>query len=380
MRPVDSFLRSVRDAFQPSEATSVWVWVVMVVGVLSGLGAVVMMRRRQQEAERQAFARLLAERQISRGEAQLIDRVAALAGVAPRLVATQIEVFEKATALELRGHAPPTAGVGEGIFAQVAAVREKLGFQQLAGNFALLTTRELSAGQAVKVAGVEGSVLEVNEAFYSVGVAVSVTTGVAAKPSLTMGAIGTLVRVTFAHGHEARYETRCALLARHQPDAFTHKLVFGHDEQPNRIQLRRSVRVTVRGPVHLHGLPVEQPAAVVGDPAAPEPVLADKPTGLGDDDARSEKEGNGALLDISVGGAALETTAQVPVGSLVRLSFALDGSTYHDLLAHVLECAPRPRGTHHMRLEFRNLPQADEHHLAASVARYSAKPFTPEAE
>ena len=100
--------------------------------------------------------------------------------------------------------------------------------------------------------------LEVNEAFYAVGVA--------AQANLTVGTIGTLVRVTFAHGHEARYETRCALLARHQADAFTHKLVFAHDEQPNRIQLRRSVRVTVRGPVHLHGLPAEQPATVVRRP------------------------------------------------------------------------------------------------------------------
>jgi preprotein translocase subunit YajC len=374
MRPVDSFLRSVRDAFQPSEATSGWVWVVMVVGVVSALGAIVMMRRRQRQAERQAFATLLAERKISPGEARLIDRVAALAGVPPRLVATQVDVFERATALELRGHPPPTTGVGEGIFAEVGAVRGKLGFQQRAGNFALLTTRELSAGQAVRVAGVEGNVIEVNEAFFAVAVA-AVT--VAAKANLAVGATGTLVRVTFAHGHEARYETRCALLARHQADAFSHKLVFAHDEQPTRIQLRRSVRVTVRGPVHLHGLPVEQPAAVARDPAAPEPVPADTAaTGLGGDHA---KEGNGALLDISVGGAALEATVHVPVGSLVRLSFALDGSTYHDLLAHVLECDPRPRGTHHMRLEFRNLPQVDEHHLAASVARYSAKPFTPEA-
>ena len=72
----------------------------------------------------------------------------------------------------------------------------------------------------------------------------------------------------------------------------------------------------------------------------------------------------------------MDGNVHVPVGSLVLLSFELDGAAYRNLLATVLECSPRGRTAHHLRVEFRALVQADEQRLAASVARHSAKPFT----
>jgi c-di-GMP-binding flagellar brake protein YcgR len=220
----------------------------------------------------------------------------------------------------------------------------------------MLTTRELSAGQMVEIAGIAATVTEVTEAYFA---AVAPTAS-----TLPIGQNGSSIRVTLTRDHEARYETRCTLLAK-QAGENSQRLVFAHDEHPNRIQLRKAVRVTVRGSVRLN------PAH--GRPSGDVSGARDR----GEDEMEL---GKGSLLDISVGGAALDTTVQVPVGSTVRLSFVLDGVAYDELLAFVLECQLRKRGLHHMRVQFRNLAQADEARLAASVARYSAHPFTEPVE
>ena len=448
MRPVDSFLRSVRDAFRPSDETPAWLWIGVAFCISVAIAWVLVRRYRRRQADERAFARFLAERKISGTLVQLITRLANRAVVAPRSVATQIDVFERATALELGGRAPSPTNGDQGTFAAVRALRRALGFERLAGHFALLTTRELVDGQIVEVAGVEATVAEVNEACFSVTAP--------SQTSFPLGPNGSRVRVTLAHGHEARYETRCALLAR-QPGESTQKVILGHDEQPTRIQLRKSVRVTVRGPVRLN--PVGGIATTASDAtggaqrgdAVPEAVPAPAPgindggskkvggdggggghanrsdnvdgsgriygsgshrgrardgqpghgfavgsgshrdsdrdrdngrrngDGSGDGSGSASgasKIGDGSLLDISVGGAALDADIHVPVGSLVQLSFELDGIAYRGLLAFVLECRPRGRGMHHWRLQFRNLPQADEQQLATSVARHSAKPLS----
>lgn len=137
-------------------------------GAVSAAAWFLIMCWRRQEVEREAFAKLLSDHHLSRTEAQLIDKVATGIGVTPREVATQIDVFERATAAELRQHAVPTAAGDQGVFGEVAGMRKKLGFQQRGGNFALLTTRELDTGQAVQVGGAPATVTEVNEAFFVV--------------------------------------------------------------------------------------------------------------------------------------------------------------------------------------------------------------------
>jgi hypothetical protein len=379
MRPVDSFLRSVRDAFRPSDESPAWLWIFAAFCVSAAITLVLVRRYRRRRTDERAFARFLVERRISGSLVDLITRLAGRAGVAPRSVATQIEIFERATALELRGQAPSPNSGDAGSYAEVRALRRALGFERLAGHFALLTTRELGDGQIVEVAGTAATVAEVNEACF-------VVTAPSSR-SFPVGPNGSRVRVTLIHGQEARYEARCALLSR-QTGESTQKVILAHDEQPTRIQLRKSVRVTVRGPVRLNPLGAAapnanegtareaRPDAVSDEHASTNPMANVGENGGSTSDSGATKVGSGSLVDISVGGAALDADIHVPVGSLVQLSFELDGVDYRDLLAFVLECRPRGRTTHHWRLEFRNLPQAHEHQLASSVARHSAKPLT----
>ena len=353
MKPVDTFLRSVRDAFHPSDDAPAWLWIGMAFCLSVAITVTLIRRRRRRQTDERSFARFLAERNVSPRQAQLLGRLATAVPVSPQVAATHIDVFEHATAQELARHAPSPTNGDAGIFAEVGALRRALGFERISGHFTLLTTRELGAGQIVEVAGVEATVTEVNEACFAAAAPTS--------SSFPLGPTGSRIRVTLIHGQEARYETRCTLLARQLGES-TQRLVFGHDEQPTRIQLRKSVRVTVRGPVRLNplgGAPAAPPEGDLGPAEEGAPAIL----------------GNGSLRDISVGGAALDANIHVPVGSLVQLSFDMDGIPYRDLLAFVLECQPHPRDRHHMRLEFRNLPASDERQLAASVARYSAKPL-----
>ena len=408
MRPVDSFLRSVRDAFRPADTTPDWVWIGLAFLVSTVVLAALYRYQRRRQLSRLAFVRFLAERKVSATQFRLLEELAARAEVEARVVATHIDVFERASALELARHGPVSPEGGDvGIYAELGTLRRALGFQVIGEHFALLTTRELGPGQLVEVMGAEATVVEVNEACFAVAAP--------ASASFPLGPTGSSVRLTLVHGHEARYEARCALLAREAGET-TQRMKFAHDERPTRIQARKAVRVTVRGPVRLSPLggaaavavagavetrrelgivqdPVEhvleQPLAEPSGEASAEratdpprePAGAPSPTSDEAEVAPPESPldelpvGNGSLIDISVGGAALSAHLRVPVGSLVLLSFELEGVVYRDLLALVLECQARARGLHHMRLEFRNLPQADEHRLAASVARYSARPF-----
>ncbi|MES1205284.1 MAG: PilZ domain-containing protein [Pseudomonadota bacterium] len=371
MAPVDTFFRSVRDAFRPGDDTPAWIWIATGACAAAVIVAALIARYQRRQAAENAFARFLAGRKVSPAQAALIARLSHRADTTPQLFATHIDVFERATALELARHTPSLINGNKGVFEELILLRRALGFEGIAGHFALLTTRELSAGQGVEVAGARATVAEVTEAYF--------TAVAPAETPFPVGPPGSRVRVTLVRDQEARYETRCALLAL-QPGQDTQRLVFAHDEHPTRIQLRKAVRVTVRGPVHVN--PVSGAGGRAGGGANP---AAD--TATLDPDLRVEASpdggapgeealGEGALLDISVGGAAVDASIHVPVGSLVRLTFQLDGTAYHDLLAFVLECRAGARQRHHMRLEFRNLAQTDERQLAASVAHYSAHPFT----
>lgn len=341
MRPVDVFFRSLRDAFGPSDAgpNGTWIAAVIALGVALMAGWALLGRYRRRRAATAELKRVLATRHVGTGDARLLDRMAKEADIAPLLVATHVDSFERATAVELAQRAPSHAAGSQGVFAQILRLREALGFRNLPEHFPLLTTRELVDGMRVETAGAPGRVVEVNEACFVVGIPQA--------SSFALVPEGESLAVSLVRGHEARYVATCRLLARelHEDQV---RLVFRHDEQPSRIQLRAAVRVSAHGTVHLR--------PVLANPAEPD-----------------SEDVAGALLDISLGGIALETKSKVAVGQALRASFDLDGRSFQDLAAWVLECEPRRRGSYRLRLKFRELPASDETALSAVVAHRSAK-------
>lgn len=350
MKPVDSFLRSVRLAFRPEEDSGGWGWLWALL-VIALLGALLVMgrlrgRRRARRSEDAAFVRWLGEKGLSPGDEELLRRLADRAGVAPLLVGTHIEVFQRATAAELATVAAPDVHAApEGIFAQVARLRRGLGFHVLPEQVPLLSTREFASGARVSVDGVEGMVGEVNEAWFDVEV---VADGVFA-----VRGVDEVVRLSFVRGGEARYTARCRVAAL-TPARGPRRLILRHDEAPDRVQKRNAVRVAVRGAVELRPRVVDASSTEAADGHGHEPIF------------------HGELLDLSIGGLAMLSDTKLAVGVRVRASFDWEGGAYRELPALVLGCTPHLRGRHLMRLAFRALPASEENRLAAAIARRTA--------
>lgn len=349
MKPVDSFLRSVRLAFRPEEESGGWgwLWALLVIALLVSLLVLGRLRgrRKARRSEDAAFARWLRERGLSAGDEDLLRRLAERAGVSPLLVGTHIEVFQRATAAELATVAAPDVHVPpEGVFAQVARLRRALGFHVLPEQVPLLSTREFASGARVSVDGVEGMVGEVNEAWFDVEV---VADGVFA-----VRATDEVVRLAFVRGGEARYTARCRVAAL-TPARAPRRLILRHDEMPERVQKRNAVRVAVRGAVELRPRVAEASSAEAVD--------------------GHEAVFHGELVDLSIGGLAMLSETKLAVGVRVRASFDWEGGAYRELPALVLGCTPHLRGRHLMRLEFRALPASEENRLAAAIARRTAQ-------
>jgi hypothetical protein len=199
----------------------------------------------------------------------------------------------------------------------------------------LLTTRELVPGMHVEVTGIAGEVLEVNEAWFIVVAAANAT--------FVSTAAGAKARLTFTR--DARFVARCAWLHA-EPAGGPRKLVFRHDEHPERQQLRATVRVNAAGKVELSGRPTDEAGA---------PRIS------------------GSLLDISLGGLAMTSPVALAVGSSPYVAIEWDGELYGDLPAFILRCEARPGGSFLARLEFRGLGAAQEGRLSAAIARHSAR-------
>jgi len=347
MTPVDAFLRSVRTAFRPADDGSEWIWAGVAICVLLAilLGRI-RARHQRARAAKGTFARLLADRKIPAADGRAIARLAERIGVAPVLVATHVDVFERATAAALAGHAPTLGPAGtptaappdsspEDVFAGVGRLRRALGFHMLAEHFPLLTTRELGPGVRAELAGTAAQVNEVTEGWFAL------ETG--SERLFGPVSVGSRVTVQFTRGHEARYAAHCPVLST-EPARAPRRMVLGHDEHPERIQLRAAVRVSARGTVEL------RPRTGAEEPIA-----------------------QGSLIDVSVGGLAMQTSTKVAVGAALHASIDWDGVRFPELPAWVLECKARPRDNYHVRLEFRGLPQNEESRLSAEVARRSAR-------
>lgn len=339
IQPFEEFFRSIRETLRPADIRWDWVAVVLGVCVALGLGRALLRRWRRECAAREALAQFLQERRIGPEFVTLIQRLAQRVGLSPLLVATHIEVFERATALELAEHPPTTAGA-EVIVGELQALRRALGFHRLALSSPLRTTRELRVGMHLRVAGLMATVTEVTEAAFVV-----VGAGMARLPGAQ---VGKPVRVTLAHGHDAHYTARCMLLAT-TPGHGRLRLILGHDEAPSRLQRRAAVRVAVRAAVELRS------------------------GAAGSAGQQGERRGTGTLLDVSVGGAALVTKVKLVVGCPLAVTFELEGRTFADLAVRVLACEAWPRATYRIRLQFLGLAESDEAALAAIVAHLSAR-------
>lgn len=347
MTPVDSFLHSVRGAFTPSYDTT-WIWAV----VLSAAATVIVLgrwraRRLRGRAGAAEFAAFVGDKRLSGEQTRLLTKLAGGIGAPPLAVGSALDLFERATALAL-GAETPTGASGiprlerdgaDDVFTRVHALRRALGFHVVPDHLPLSTTRELVPGTHVAVGAAGGEVMEVNEAWFGVLASLDTTFGASAP--------GTVLRITFTR--DARYIARCPLLVADPPHA-PRKLLFRHDEKPERHQLRAAVRVNAQGAVQL--VPHPGPAQPADGDSAP--VLAE-------------------LIDISVGGLAATASRAVRAGSAVHVALTWDGEFYRELPAAVLRCDAKPGGRFLVRLEFRGLPAPEESRLAAAIARHSAR-------
>jgi len=342
MTPVDSFLHSVRGAFTPSYDTT-WIWAV----ILSAVATVVVVgrwraRRLRGRAGAAAFAAFAGEKHLGGEQTRLLAQLAAGIGASPLAVGNALDVFERATAHALASETPtPASGISrsdgaDDLFTRLHALRRALGYHVVPDHLPLSTTRELVPGTHVAVGASGGEVMEVNEAWF----------GVLAGPDTTfaVSAPGSALRITFTR--DARYIARCALLAADPPHA-PRKLLFRHDEKPERHQLRAAVRVTAQGAVQL----TPRSGGPDSDSA---PVAAE-------------------LIDISVGGLAANASQPVRPGTSVHVAITWDGEFYRELPGSVLRCDEKTGGHFLVRLQFRGLPTQEESRLAAAIARHSAR-------
>ncbi|HET6283083.1 MAG TPA: PilZ domain-containing protein [Polyangia bacterium] len=341
MKPVDEFFFSLREAFRPHEQTGPWTLVALTALVVLGLVAWLVSLRRRRRARERLFTQLVAHRRLTPEDVSLLIRLATAAEVPPIAMATQIEVFERATAMEIETFPRMLVVDDANTLARIRYLRRLLGFETLPEHYPLLTTRELHPGLTIKLADMSTAVLAVTEAFFSLRAPHA--------PNLATGDIGAL---TVFHAQEARYALRCELLSS-EPAAdgaggAARKLIFAHDESPARFQMRDFVRVPFRGPIRLQ-TPVTGPAWITA-----------------------------TLVDISIGGAALETEAILQPGDGVMASFTLGDAQFSEVKSVVLDSRPGPTGSQRVRVEFENLPKSDEERLSAAVAYLSVKPAAAE--
>ncbi|HEY0712752.1 MAG TPA: PilZ domain-containing protein [Polyangia bacterium] len=333
MSAVDEFLRSTREALRPHANTGEGALVVLVCLVVLGLLAWWRHRRRRRQETERRFLRLMNERQLASDNVTLLRSLAEEAGVTPLEVATQIEVFERATAIAIRHVPKRLVGEEKEILGRIHLLRRHLGFGEVPEHFALRTTRELTPGLAIECGDTAMPIIAVTEAFFSLHAP--------QRPDLKLGST---LELTLVRGREARDTLRCELLGMealpsHGPDAC--KLLFAHDESPARVQRRAFVRVGARGAMALKRTTADH--AMI----------------------------TGTIVDISVGGAAVETDVELGAGEEVLATFTLNSAAFADVRASVLSAQPVTTGRHHVRLKFDKLSIPDEDRLAAAVVHHT---------
>jgi len=335
---MDEFFRSVAEAFGRNRAE--WPGAVATVAALLLLGLLAALagalRRRRTRAGR--LARLAVRHGLDAADLDLARVLAAGEGVAPDELLVRLDAFERATARALSGRSPPARGEDDAAD-RVRRLRQRLGFDRLPAHAPLLSSRELAPGTAVAAAGSPGQVARVDELAFAVEHT--------SAPPVTTGATLTLDLV---HAREARYRLRCSVLAvRASPGGTT--LVLGHDEAPERVQLRAFARVQLPGELTYRPL---------------EPWPTHPPVQLG----------TAGLVDLSAGGALVSTGAPLPVGGLLAASFTVGDERFEAVRAVVLASA-REGGAYRGHLEFGPMPEAERGRLAAAVERAETRQGSP---
>jgi c-di-GMP-binding flagellar brake protein YcgR len=290
---------------------------------------------RRWRARRSLLRRFTERNGLSEEDLAFVTGLSRRASVAALSLLTHLDLFERTTAQALAGRAPAATPGHEDPAPRIRRIRRLLGFDRLPAHTPLLTTRELSPGTAVDVAGQRGQTFDVDEASFSLEVPMSL-----GLPP------GKAVQLALVHAREARYELRCQLLAELPARGGAWCLVFAHDEAPARIQLREYARVPAKGAVSLRSL----------GPRLVRP-------GAGPAELRGE------LVDVSGGGVLVESRARLPVGSLLSASFVIAGRPFSDLRAVVLTVDPAVDDRFHAHLEFRRIPEAERDRLVSAVAQ-----------
>jgi hypothetical protein len=341
-RATEEFFRSVRAAFQKNEdnasATVVGLAALVAGAVLLVLVWPSVQRRRFAQSQRRALGRLVSEQGLSEDDVELLDTLALHAGTHPLVVGTHIDVFERATAAELRG-LRPSLPVREGtLHARVRHLRTHLSFAAHTDHDALLTTRELLPGYAVEILGTKTTVSEVTEAYFAL---------VLPDERLAVADIGVKVPLTVLHDREASYSVASPLLGIESTGSgFT--LFFAHDEAPARQQQRQFVRVRAVGLVQL--------------------VVTAERSGK-----QRAAPVSGALLDVSLQGVAVSVREKFAARTQARLSFSFRDEIFRNIDVIVLECEGPPAGPFRLRVHFRDLSRTDERRLGAAVAQATTR-------
>ncbi len=346
MKPVDSFFTGLRDAFRPDDNAGAGLLIVLVALLVAALLWLVRRRLRRVRARSEDMRRFIALHNLTIDDVQMLDALAAVAGERPMDVGTRLEMFERATAAALQDQ-PPTLTVRENdVFARTRRLRQAFGFADLPTHVALLTTRELGAGTTIEIGGAPATVVEVNEAFWSVGTRSNARTGA-----------GAIFEAAVVRAHDARYLLTCRVLDARFVDG-SQRLTLAHDESPVREQMRAFVRVGAHGSIWF------RPAAKTGAPVV---------------------EATGTLIDVSLGGLAARTAATLSAGTVGTVAFAFADQRYQGIEATVLDCR-RVEGDgsasdatpYLLRLRFRKFAAGEEQRLAAAINLHTARPALPE--
>ncbi len=327
-----AFSRSFQESRSAPRSALVVLAAIVAVALVATLAWRALERWQSARADAEALARLARERGLDEADLALLHMIAARDGTTALAAGRHLDVFERAVAAELDGRARITSADEQDVFAATHRLRMQLGFATLRAEDAIISTRELEPGMPVELAGARSVVEEVTEASFSLSL-----------PQLPEVAPGARLSLSIVHLDEAKYFVTCELLSV-VPTPEGCRVAFGHDEHPARTQRRRYARVRPGG---------EATVQCGGDQGA-----------LG----RPRITAEGTLLDVGVGGAAVQTMTSVEPRTHAWATFSVGEVAFHDVEARVLGCEGPPGGPYRLRLEFIRLSADNLHRFGRAIS------------
>ena len=303
--PVEELLHALRHAFPRDREALPALGLLLAALALLVVALRVAAAVRARRAMAVRLTQMADHRGLTGSDLALVARLARRAETSPLDLLTRLDLFERAT-----------AGVDDRA-GEVRRLRRALGFDRLPPHAPLLTTRELPPGAALALRGRDwtGQVTDVDEGSF----AVKLRPGLGAVkegPAALEAPPGEVLELDLEHAHDARYRLRCLLVGARPGAGGAVLLRLGHDEAPLRMQRRAFARVAARGPMELRRLAALVPHS--GSPAA----------------------WSLSLVDVSGGGALVESAEPLPVGLLGRVAFEVGEARFEGLRAVVLASAP----------------------------------------